>query len=262
MDSTFVKAAGNWNEMGRLDPCWAILVDPARKYGGWETEDGQKEFFATGEEVIDRLMRYLEGRGVTVSPGKSLDFGCGVGRLTRALAARFESCDGVDISESMVSRARELNAGIRNCRFHVNPRPDLQLFESESFDFIFSTIVLQHVPTRLGIERYIAEFVRLLRPGGVMAFQLPSYIPWRRRIQPRRRLYEWLRTVGVPGEVLYGRFGLMPIPMSFVPEAEIVALLEREGAEVVDVVAEQSAGPEIESRLYIASKPHSTSGSM
>ena len=56
------------------------------------------------------MFRQLEDLGVTVSRGRALDFGCGAGRLTRALAARFESVVGVDVADAMLDKARALNA--------------------------------------------------------------------------------------------------------------------------------------------------------
>src|SRR5262249_53742407 len=46
-------------------------------------------------------------------------------------------------------------------------------FRDGVFDLVISLIVLQHVPAALSV-RYLLEFARVLRPGGVMAFQLPS----------------------------------------------------------------------------------------
>jgi ubiquinone/menaquinone biosynthesis C-methylase UbiE len=87
----------------------------------------------------------------------------------------------------MIRRAGELNADIGNCEFRVNREADLNCFDDSTFDMVYSFIVLQHVPGRWRIERYIEEFVRVLRPRGLLVFQLPSAIPWRHRIQPRRR---------------------------------------------------------------------------
>ena len=54
-------------------------------------------------------------------------------------------------------------------------------------------IVLQHVPDREAIESYVREFCRVLRPGGLAVFPLPSHIPAIFRLQWRRRLYLGLR---------------------------------------------------------------------
>src|SRR5215468_10522168 len=105
-----------WNELGADDPLWAILSLPDKRGGRWNTD----EFFAYGEAEIGavdaacaRLARPRERR-------LALDFGCGVGRLTRALATRYAQVIGVDISPSMLEQARALNAHLGNVRFVEN----------------------------------------------------------------------------------------------------------------------------------------------
>jgi SAM-dependent methyltransferase len=96
-----------------------------------------------------------------------LDFGCGVGRLTQALARRFASCIGVDISEQMVRQAGLLNQ-YPHCRYLASSAVRLP-FDDAGFAFLYSNIVLQHVPRALA-KNYLREFVRVLAPGGVLVF--------------------------------------------------------------------------------------------
>ncbi len=159
----------HWTAFGEQDPLWAILAFPDKRRGAWDLE----EFFATGRADVDDVLRMLADHGTAVELGRALDFGCGVGRLTRALAQHFASCDGVDLAASMIARARELNENGDRVRFHHNDAPDLRLFEDGSFDFILSLIVLQHMKPEL-MRGYIREFVRVLRPGGVAVFNVPE----------------------------------------------------------------------------------------
>lgn len=108
-----------------------------------------------------------------MSPGRALDFGCGVGRLTQVLVTRFDHCDGVDIAASMIAEARRINRFGERVDYHVNARPDLSLFESGSLDFVLSFIVLQHMEPHYAAY-YLREFVRVLKVGGVTVFQLPT----------------------------------------------------------------------------------------
>jgi SAM-dependent methyltransferase len=55
----------------------------------------------------------------------------------------------------------------------VNPADDLRLFPDNSFDLVYSNIVLQHMEPRYS-ESYIGEFIRVLKPGGMTYFQLPA----------------------------------------------------------------------------------------
>jgi len=84
--------------------------------------------------------------------------------------------------------------------------------------------------------------------------QLPSYVPLRRRLQARRRLYAWLRSAGIPERVLYDQLRLHPIPMNFLPEREVIATVAGAGGEVLRAVADQRAGPHITSRTYYVSR--------
>lgn len=228
----------DWDAMGELDPLWAILSTDSGRYGKWDVE----EFFRTGEAEIRQMMDHAAALGRPSGRGLALDFGCGVGRLSRALAAYFDQVVGVDISESMIERARELNAAYPACSFVLNTEPDLRLFPDAHFDMIYTNIVLQHVPSQPAIRSYIAEFVRVIRPGGLMVFQLPSHIPLRRRLEPRRRLYHLLRRLGVAERVLYQRLGLFPISMNAIPREDVLAQLKGLGGQVLDVQME-TRGP-------------------
>jgi SAM-dependent methyltransferase len=161
----------DWEELGRIDPLWAVLTDPSKKNNRWDP----KEFFATGEAEIECLMDNVATLPLSLRRGRALDFGCGVGRLTQALCTHFEQCIGVDIAPSMIELAREYNRFGDRCQYHVNAADDLRLFEDGRFDFVYSNIVLQHIPPEYS-ARYIRDFVRVLTPGGMAVFQLPSEV--------------------------------------------------------------------------------------
>jgi SAM-dependent methyltransferase len=181
----------HWDELGRRNPLWAILTGNEK----WELD----QFFLSGDIEIARVLRYVGLLGIRVRPQRALDFGCGVGRLTQALCGHFFRASGVDIAPSMIARAEALNRFGGRCRYYVSTSDDLRLFADEAFDFVYSNIVLQHVRP-VYAKNYVREFVRVLRPGGVAVFQVPSgptppghgALPaaaFRARIRPHRR---WL----------------------------------------------------------------------
>lgn len=219
----------DWDELGKLDPLWAVLSDPARQFGRWD----HREFFRTGEELIERVLGTAARYGLPAGHHRALDFGCGVGRLTRTLARHFDDCCGVDISEEMIRQARELNSTVPNCSFMVNAGSDLRMFPSRTFDCVVSILVLQHLPRRDWILSVLSEFLRVLTDGGLLVFQLPSFVPLRNRLQPRRRAYQMLRTVGFDHNFLYRSLGLNPIRMNYIPTAEITEFVSRAGGRVV-----------------------------
>jgi ubiquinone/menaquinone biosynthesis C-methylase UbiE len=230
--------AQDWNELARLDPHWAILTAPGKRFGGWDSD----EFFATGTAEARAFMDRVEELGLPRERGRALDFGCGLGRMTRALTEHFAECIGIDISEEMVRGARDANADVTGVTFEVNRATDLSRFGDASFDLVYSMIVLQHVPDRDAIEAYVREFCRVLRPGGLAVFQLPTHIPAIFRLQWRRRLYLGLRRLGVSAPVLYRRLHLLPIAMSYIPEADMVRVVESQGARMVTVDRQRAVG--------------------
>jgi SAM-dependent methyltransferase len=147
---------------------WAVLYDPTKRGNRWEPH----EFFATGRAEFEETLAYLAELGVEVRFGRALDFGCGVGRLTQPLASTFERVDGVDIAPSMIEHARRHDPP-SNCVFHLNERDDLSLFEDDTFDLVHSRLVLQHMRPALA-RGYLREFMRVLVPGGIAVFDLPS----------------------------------------------------------------------------------------
>jgi SAM-dependent methyltransferase len=168
----------NWEAFGDTDPFWAILTDPSKKKNRWNPD----EFFATGEAEVDCLMDAVAALSVPLKRDTALDFGCGVGRVTQALCARFGCCAGVDIAGSMIRLARQYNRFGDRCQYYVNETDDLRIFDNDRFDLIYCNIVLQHIPPDYS-QRYIREFIRVLAPGGTAVFQAPSHVA-RRSVQP------------------------------------------------------------------------------
>src|SRR4051812_27352912 len=79
------RLRSDWTRLGEADPLWAVCVDPARKGGRWDPE----EFNATGRAEIAAALAHLDRLGLCRRRERALDFGCGAGRLTAALAAEF-----------------------------------------------------------------------------------------------------------------------------------------------------------------------------
>jgi FkbM family methyltransferase len=155
-----------WQTLGRDDPLWAVLSHPDKQGRRWNPED----FLATGRAEIDAHMAGLAASRLPAERGLALDFGCGAGRLSRALAAYFEHVVGVDVSSSMLEAARALNRDVTNIEFRENASPRLEGIADESVDLVYSNMTLQHIPADLAAG-YVDEFFRVLAPGGVAVFQ-------------------------------------------------------------------------------------------
>lgn len=111
----------------------------------------------------------LVNRIDNINPKKIADIGCGPGNSTQVLAARFTDAYilGVDNSENMISSAKqnypEMDFAI--CDICA----DLSILDRD-FDVVFSNACIQWVPDH---KRLIAELMRLLKKGGVLAVQIP-----------------------------------------------------------------------------------------
>jgi SAM-dependent methyltransferase len=230
-----------------VDSLWAVLTAPGRRGGGWD----EHAFFATGDAEIEHVLSVADALRRPLARDRALDFGCGVGRLTRALGRRFDRAVGVDISEVMVARASRLNRQVPACEFRLNLAPDLAQLETGSFDFVYSSFVLQHLPSQSDIFRYVSDFLRVARPAGLVVFGLTESIAAPYSLQPRRRLYALLRRLGVSESWMLRRTPLTPMRMTAVPEPRVRAFLGQRGATAL--LAESLVdGPVRTMRYYVA----------
>ncbi len=230
-----------WDHLGRVDPLWAVLTHPEKKGGKWDLE----EFFETGKRDVRNLLQYLHSLGVYLDFGKALDFGCGVGRLTQALAEHFQEVHGVDIAPSMVETAKSLDRSEGKCFFYLNLAENLRCFPDNTFDFVITLITLQHIPKPCAL-RYIAEFARVVKPGGIVVFQIPdSFKGASPPTQPSS-------AVALATHSSDKREPQML--MSSVPYAEVVQTLAENRMRLIDVVEDNCAGPEWLSYRYCAMK--------
>lgn len=250
--SVFRQHQRDWDELAALDPLWAILSDPDKRFGRWDLET----FFASGAEEITVALALAGRHGLPRARDSAIDVGCGVGRITRALAQRFNAAVGVDISPVMVEQARALNRDHPNCNFVAQGDPRLPAFEDASADLLYSNQVLQHLPTRRDIAEYIANFMRVLTDGGVAIFQVPTRIPVRHRLQVRRRAYALLRRIRVPEKVLYLRLGLTPIRMNAMADDRVREVVRRAGGEVVATVQNQPGLGILSTTYFVRRRAH------
>jgi 2-polyprenyl-3-methyl-5-hydroxy-6-metoxy-1,4-benzoquinol methylase len=140
------------------------------------TETKPEQFFESGrtnvrEHILTDMLNICQDR--LPAEMRVLEIGCGVGRITRALASVFGEVYAADVSEKMIRKARHYLRDVPNVRFYKNNGTDLAGIEGENlFDFAFSMLVFQHVPSEQVIENYVKEVARLLKPGHLFKFQV------------------------------------------------------------------------------------------
>jgi SAM-dependent methyltransferase len=161
----------NWEELARQNALGAILTGDGGALQEWQLH----EFFTTGRADAAAYFRRLNELAPGAPRQRALDFGCGVGRISRALADYVPEVIGVDASSNMIRLARALNTDIPRCRFVTVRGTHLRRFRARSFDLVYSRLVLQHIPPPV-VRRYIAEMLRTVAPGGIVMFQLPEQI--------------------------------------------------------------------------------------
>ena len=151
---------------------------------------------ATAQAELEGLFGRLSAdprRGVCV------EVGCGPGRMTGVLAERFDRVVAVDVSEGMLARARSA-VTVPNVDFRLVSGDRLDTVENEIADTLVCYLVLQHLPAPKVVLRYLAEFARVLAPGGSGFVQLPVL---RSGVKPR--VWRLARTVAVPLAALVRR---------------------------------------------------------
>jgi SAM-dependent methyltransferase len=236
-----------WEDLASLDPLFAVLSHPDTRGGGWNPD----RFFDTGQSLVSRLMARAAELGRPVGRRTALDFGCGVGRLTRWLAPHFASCLGLDVAPTMVAEARRLNAAWPGCRFEVAPPGGLSAISSRSFDLVLCKSVIQHLPSQEAMLSCVYELARLVAGEGLLVVHVPSTLPWRRRLQVAPRMYRLGRALGLPRELLYGRLGLTPIRMRTLGRTAVEEAIGRAGGRLLGRDARQDSGGD---ELYYATR--------
>src|ERR1044072_5287176 len=171
-DDSFDGVRKDWVRLGEEDPLWAVYVAADKRGGRWDPS----QFLETGRADVAESAAWLTELGVGPRWGRVLDFGCGAGRLSQALADHADEGGGGGVAPPMLDGARKLDEAGR-CTFVLNESEDLSQFEDDSFDLVYSELVLQHLPIS-AIDGYLREFVRVLRPTGVALLQCTTRPLW------------------------------------------------------------------------------------
>src|SRR5580698_3427758 len=178
------RMRADWNDRAGEDANYYVA------FGRREQEE--EEFFSTGADVVRDLESQLPRlRGKSAA----LEIGCGPGRLMRPMSKHFTEIHGVDVSDEMVRLARERLRNTPNAHPHHGSGSGLEFLFDNSFDFVYSYAVFQHIPSRDVVYHYLREAHRVLRPGGVLRCQLNG-------LPPHAREYDtWSGVRVAPGEI-------------------------------------------------------------
>lgn len=182
------KIEKQWDDFGEKNPYFAVSTHD-RFHTENLNDEILEEFFESGEEYTGRIWREIrENLEPDFDPQRSLDFGCGVGRLTLPIARRSQQTVGVDISQKMLDEA-EKNArrmNLTNITF-IKGDDGLTGLVGE-FDFVHSYIVIQHIKPKTG-EVIFRRLIELLAENGIGALHLTYYQPGKRSSVFRYKIY-------------------------------------------------------------------------
>ena len=235
-----------WESLGSTDPYWAVLASPSKMNRKWDKD----VFFQTGVREISAVLDKVSGFGVGLNFGLALDYGCGVGRLCRALSSSFEKVIGVDFSSSMLTEAKAVNDKFKNIQFVQNSGKDISHVAEHSVDFLYSNIALQHAET--GVQLLLLkEFIRVLQPGAVLVVQTPSH-PNIRTLSGLVHLFLGNPIVNLAKMVLFGPGRVME--MHTVKKQKVINLFETEQMSILDIEKNNLAGKAFISYTYYAQK--------
>ncbi|MCC6585494.1 MAG: class I SAM-dependent methyltransferase [Bryobacterales bacterium] len=155
----------DWNARAKEDAFYYVAFGRRN-----QTDD---EFLATAAEQVHGLeLELLRLPAARPRQRRALEIGCGPGRLMWPMSRHFGEIHGVDISEEMVARARQTLAWAPHAHPHHAPNSNLEAFADDSFDFVYSYAVFQHIPSREVVFGYLEEAWRVLKPGGIARCQL------------------------------------------------------------------------------------------
>ncbi len=147
-----------WQERAQDDEKYSSVIDPRDK-------SGLKAAYM--KTVHQKALQVYTGG---IRPGsKLLDFGCGSGRILEYEMLRPAAYYGVDIAPLMIQNAQNKWRGRRQANFYVDNGAGLP-FAADTFDYVLSTWVFQHIIDDEKLGEKIAELARLLKPGGLLIF--------------------------------------------------------------------------------------------
>jgi SAM-dependent methyltransferase len=221
----FRRVQQAWRALGETKPHWSVVT--AEEFTPARIEETLEHFYATGEQNVATLIRTLERNGVDPAALRTcLDFGCGVGRLSVALARRFARVVAVDVSPSHLAIAREAIAkrGVSNIELVLLETID-GVAALPRVDLVYSIIVLQHNPPPVMLALFEGLLARL-NPGGVAVIQIPTYLP------PGYR-FDLAAYEATPGG---------DMEMHALPQAEAFRAVREAGVEVLEVLEDGWTG--------------------
>ena len=170
-NSVSERMRADWNQRAREDAHYYVA------FGGRDQDE--EGFDATAADVLPCLEFELKRfpKDANRRAWRALEIGCGPGRLMKPLSRYFGEIHGVDVSDEMIRMARQRLSDVPHAHVHATNGASLAQFADESFEFVYSYAVFQHIPSRDVVLEYMRETARVLKPGGIFRGQF-SGLPY------------------------------------------------------------------------------------
>ena len=174
MRALFARVQSQWRALGESEPHWSVLTHEEFRAANL-TEAGLAAFYQSGDWGA-ALIDLFAARDKTPTPrGSCVELGCGVGRVTMHLAARFDRVIAIDISEGNLRHCEEMakRRGLANIECLLLRSPE-ELRRLPEIDFFYSVIALQHNPPP--IQKLLLDIIlgKIKARGGFL-FQTQTY---------------------------------------------------------------------------------------
>lgn len=176
LDRLFERHRLQWRTLGEKEPFWSVCTHDEFKNDKL-TDASVEALYATGKKHADLIDLFASRTSTPMGRGTCLDYGCGVGRVTRHLAERFDKVLAVDISEGNLHQCRKMAAhfGIENIEFKLMHSP-AEAADLPRVDFFYSAIVLQH--NSPPVQKFTLDCILgKIKPGGGFYFQTQTFTP-------------------------------------------------------------------------------------
>ena len=220
LEKLFEHVQSTWQELGEIDPHWSVLASEEFRQSNMLA--ARDVFYRTGEAHVAQLFGTLERNSVQHSGFETcLDYGCGVGRITRHLSGRFKRVFAYDISLAHLRHAGVYLQEENVANVSLNHLARVRDIETlPKVDVVYSMLVLQHNPPPV-IAFVLEGLVRALNPGGIAFFQVPTY-----RLGYSFSLASYLANQAPRREM----------EMHVLPQSRVFEIAQRAGGRVLEVI--------------------------
>jgi SAM-dependent methyltransferase len=165
--------SNSWEEKAQENPLFAVMTTPDLKDSDCEsfTQEELERFFAKGVRVYNKHIKpCVDLMDLPKEKHHIIEYGCGIGRILKAVHEDGYRVSGIDISPTMLKHARNLVPGIDGL-FLLDDEGRSSM-ECDLASLVFSFAVVKHIAKLSLYKQAIDEMCRVLRPGGVLALNV------------------------------------------------------------------------------------------